>query len=143
MSDSESATVYRILDANINRLREALRVIEEFVRFKSGDADLSARIKRIRHACKEIVEGLDKQMLLDCRDIQSDPFAFDMQPEERDRNGLAGVITANVIRAQEAGRVIEEYAKAIGAMKSSENAKRLRFEMYDVEKLIGVPGTNG
>ena len=37
------------MDANANRAREALRVLEDAARFALDDADLSARLKAIRH----------------------------------------------------------------------------------------------
>jgi len=42
------ANVLRIVDANANRAREALRVMEEAARFLLDDQDLAASIKQLR-----------------------------------------------------------------------------------------------
>ena len=39
----------RIIDANANRAREALRLLEDLARFSLDDAALSKRAKSIRH----------------------------------------------------------------------------------------------
>ena len=40
---------YRIVDANFNRAREALRVMEEYCRFALNCEPLSGRAKQMRH----------------------------------------------------------------------------------------------
>ena len=42
-------SVYRIIDANFNRAREAVRVIEEFCRFALNSSSLTERTKQLRH----------------------------------------------------------------------------------------------
>lgn len=54
MSDADSS-IRRILDANVNRAREALRVMEEYARFVLDDALLTQAIKEARH---ELVESV-------------------------------------------------------------------------------------
>jgi thiamine-phosphate pyrophosphorylase len=44
------------------------------------------------------------------------------------------VLGGNFKRAQEAARVIEEYAKISPAVHLSEKAKAVRFTLYDLEK---------
>ena len=39
----------RILDANLNRLGEGLRLLEDISRFTLNDADLSEQLKTLRH----------------------------------------------------------------------------------------------
>src|ERR1700733_6868807 len=43
----------RLLDANANRAREALRVLEDYARFVLNDQALSASLKSLRHALTE------------------------------------------------------------------------------------------
>jgi len=43
----------RLLDANANRAREALRVLEDYARFVLNDPALSADLKSIRHTLAE------------------------------------------------------------------------------------------
>ncbi|MCK4863503.1 MAG: hypothetical protein KAS25_04355, partial [Dehalococcoidales bacterium] len=39
----------RIIDANINRIGEGLRVLEEFARLSLNDTDLTQQLKNMRH----------------------------------------------------------------------------------------------
>ncbi len=53
--------IYRIIDADFNRAREALRTIEEFCRFVLDDPALSARAKQMRHhLCAQITAWTPK-----------------------------------------------------------------------------------
>ena len=65
-------TVARIIDANANRAREALRVIEDFVRFDLADATLSAQAKTLRHDLAEAMDDQALRLLVRARDITSD-----------------------------------------------------------------------
>ena len=73
-SDTTKA-VFRVLDANLNRLREALRVIEEYFRFFSLDESIAVELKTLRHSLEEIERGAGAPLLLESRDTHSDPFA--------------------------------------------------------------------
>ncbi|MCJ7577821.1 MAG: thiamine phosphate synthase, partial [candidate division Zixibacteria bacterium] len=41
--------IYRIIDANLNRAREGIRVAEEVARLYFNDAELSTQFKSLRH----------------------------------------------------------------------------------------------
>jgi thiamine-phosphate pyrophosphorylase len=129
--------LYRILDANFNRLREALRVVEEFFRFVAEDESACVELKRMRHALTGMEAAVGQGALLENRDTANDCLASESRPEEMDRANAAGVLNANFKRAQEACRVIEEYAKAVGtegAGQASRSAKETRFLLYDMQK---------
>ena len=133
--------IYRILDANLNRLREALRVIEEYYRFIDGQEDICIALKEMRHSIIQMEDGLGKERLLGNRDTATDCFAHATRPEELERSdGLRGVLCANFKRGQEATRVIEEYSKIIASPSVPETAKQLRFTLYNLEKksVIGI-----
>jgi hypothetical protein len=132
-SDTTKA-VFRILDANLNRLREALRVIEEYFRFFALDESVAVELKTLRHSLEEIEQGAGALLLLESRDTRSDPFANVNRPEEMGRQTPEQVLSGNFKRAQEAARVIEEYAKISPAAPVSEKAKTVRFSLYDLEK---------
>jgi len=55
MMPTPDHTAIRIIDANLNRAREALRVMEEYARLGLDDASLSAAIKETRHALGQAV----------------------------------------------------------------------------------------
>jgi len=135
-NDNQKA-VYRILDANLNRLREALRVIEEYFRFMIAGEAVAVQLKQMRHSLEEIETGLGPARLLAARDTQTDPFANVNRPEELGRAGAGQIICANFKRGQEAARVIEEYSKVTDAAFVSEKAKTIRFSLYALEKERG------
>jgi hypothetical protein len=126
--------VFRVLDVNLNRLREALRVIEEYFRFFELDGSVAVQLKLLRHSLEEIERDAGAAFLLENRDTHSDPFANVNRPEEMGRQTPEQVLSGNFKRAQEASRVIEEYAKISPAAHLSEKAKTIRFALYDLEK---------
>lgn len=136
---SKKQQIYRVLDANLNRLREALRVIEEYYRFIDERPAVCRRLKKLRHALVDMEGALGRSELLDNRDTAGDCFADRNRPEELVRSrGLSALLAANFKRGQEACRVIEEYAKVIGGdlagARLSEKAKTARFALYAFEK---------
>jgi thiamine-phosphate pyrophosphorylase len=135
-SSEQAEPVFRILDANCNRLREALRVIEEYVRFVSSDPTISAELKQLRHRVRHLEQSLDRSTLLHNRDTGTDPFANKNRPEELARAGVEDVCIASWKRAQEAARVLEEYSKVADLATFSEDAKTVRFSLYALEKKV-------
>lgn len=133
---SFSNSIYRVLDANLNRLREALRVIEEYYRFFKNDADIAVALKKLRHSLKEVENGLGRERLLKGRDTGNDCFADKNRPEELLRKTETDILVASFKRAQEAARVIEEYTKITEHPEYSETAKTIRFSLYNVEKTL-------
>src|SRR5436190_2084907 len=57
-ADREHAGSSRIIDANVNRAREAARVLEDYARFVLDDAGLSRSFKEMRHQLRELPEQL-------------------------------------------------------------------------------------
>jgi thiamine-phosphate pyrophosphorylase len=142
-SREESLPVFRILDANLNRLREGLRVIEEYARFAVMADDVSVDLKRLRHSLRDIEQTLGRDNLLAGRDTATDPFAGDGRPEEFARSEPLDVCIAGFRRAQEAGRVLEEYTKVTSFAEVSNRAKAIRFALYDLEKQMVGPRHDG
>jgi hypothetical protein len=139
MLDPEKTAVYRILDANINRLREALRVIEERYRFadnNTSNTNIVIELKGIRHSLKDLAVILGNDALVASRDTKTDILADTTSPDELDRLSMQDITIANFKRAQEAARVLEEYSKLAGAPSSPETAKNIRFSIYDLEKKL-------
>ncbi len=127
----------RILDANLNRGREGLRVVEDVVRFVLDDADLASRIKAMRHTVTSLIRQLplDELELLNARDSAGD-VGMNLNCASEDlRPDLSHIASANIHRSQEAMRVLEELSKLY-----SDNValqfKKLRFQIYELEKEI-------
>ena len=131
---SDETTVLRILDANLNRLREALRVVEEYFRFVEADKTSSRTLKGMRHSLIDMEKALGIRLLVRSRDTSSDPLATGTRREEMRREKAEDVLDANMKRAQEAARVIEEYAKLSASPELSMRAKTLRFDLYSFQK---------
>jgi thiamine-phosphate pyrophosphorylase len=134
-NDKDASKVLRIIDVNVNRLREALRVIEEYFRFMSLDEPMASALKRLRHSLERIEEDFGAHRLVASRDTASDPFASVNKPEELARSTPRQLLAANFKRSQEAARAIEEYAKISNHPAASGTAKALRFSLYDLEKI--------
>lgn len=123
----------RIIDANLNRIGEGLRVLEEFARLSLNDADLTQQFKNMRHEILDVDTKLQEQ-LINARDSQGDVGA-DMQAagEEKQRDTRESII-ANARRVQESLRVMEETAKAPDIELESDKYKQARFNLYTIEK---------
>lgn len=131
----EQIDIGRILDANANRAREGLRVVEEYARFVLGQSEIAGRLKGVRHELRDLMAHFPAEHLLTARDIDSDVGKGLSTAQEGSRPDLASVATANIKRAQEALRAIEEYGKRLDAS-SADSARRLRYETYAIERLL-------
>ena len=127
--------VARILDANFNRAREALRVLEEHARFVLNDAFLTERIKQARHELGSCAAALPLHDLLAARDVRGDVGTSISTPQEAARGSTSEVAIAAARRATEALRCLEEYAK-IGASSVASRLERLRYDSYAIEQAL-------
>lgn len=131
--------VLRIIDANLNRLREGLRVIEDTVRFIGNDKEITLVLKDSRHMLENFINELPggQVALLEARESSKDVGAALNTDSEMNRLTYSEVLTANFKRAQESARVLEEYAKTISTAQAVE-IKKLRFMLYALEKEAGL-----
>jgi thiamine-phosphate pyrophosphorylase len=131
--------VYRILDANLNRAREALRVIEEYARFILDDSAAAQRVKKLRHDLRSIVAELGSERLLCARDIVNDVGRDLKTADELTRASASDVLHAAFARLTEAARVLGEYAKLISAAAAA-GAERVRYESYELQQVLLLRG---
>ncbi len=127
--------VYRILDANFNRAREALRVMEDFCRFFLNDQALSGRVKELRHRLCGHISKLDAAGLLCSRDSQGDVGRNLKVCGQLERISLNDCFTAAAKRLPEALRATSEAAQTFDPQLAG-NIESLRFEAYTLEKKI-------
>ena len=120
----------RLIDANLNRLREGIRVVEDIFRYIYNDKQISSKLKSLRHLSR--LENYTE--LLDSRDIKNDVLKTSIKSEQL-RGNLDSILIANFKRAQESSRVLEEFSKLIST-KDSENFKYIRYELYNLEKAL-------
>ncbi len=126
----------RILDANLNRAREGLRVVEEIVRLAWEQPALLRQTKTLRHALQVAEQALPRAALLSSRAAAQDPGATLTLTTEKKRRDFPDLVTANLRRTQEALRVLEEVSK-LGNARASGQFKRLRFRTYQLESALG------
>jgi thiamine-phosphate pyrophosphorylase len=132
----DKRNIYRIIDANLNRAREGVRVVEEVARFYFDDARLSSQFKALRHDLTKVAKkSFDQDMLLLFRDSLKDVGADSMSGLEKKRADMHSIVQANLRRSQEAARVLEEFGKLVNP-DSVRSFKRIRFKLYTLEREI-------
>lgn len=131
----QDKNVLRIIDVNLNRVQEGLRVCEDVVRFILNDASSTRRLKTIRHTLQRTVAGSKINSLLLCeyRNVKKD-VGRDFHWLEKKRDWQS-IFFANMQRAKESLRVLEEFFRLLDT-KTGKNFKDLRFKVYDAEKKI-------
>ncbi|MBI4395859.1 MAG: thiamine-phosphate pyrophosphorylase [Elusimicrobia bacterium] len=123
--------VFRVLDANLNRAREGLRVLEDTARYVWDSHTLFRSLRRVRHRLDEVTRAAYPR-LVSSRESVKDPGRTMPEGKRRDWGGLAA---ANFRRAEEALRVLEEYGKVISP-EAAADFKAMRFKMYALEKAV-------
>jgi thiamine-phosphate pyrophosphorylase len=125
----------RIIDANLNRSREGLRVCEELARFVLNSKALTLELKSVRHSISDIAKNSAGSLkgLSVSRDSENDVLRRSRLGSEMRRQTLADIFAANIERVKESLRVMEEVFKLIDT-KSSSKFCSLRFKVYAIEK---------
>lgn len=132
-----SDVLYRIIDANFNRSREALRGMEEYCRFLLDDKGLSGQAKQMRHRLCEAIGRLDTAKLMGARDVTGDVGRGLSVDGQLSRTSLADCFTAAAKRASEGLRTLAEMTQTIDGNVAS-ICEQLRFGVYDLEKAVFV-----
>lgn len=123
------STLHRVIDANANRAREALRVLEDAARFHVDDAELTEALKRIRHDLRAALHQLPAGILDANREVESDVGTAISVPGELTRSTYADVVAAAAARLSEALRSIEEACKVLDSG-LSQRIEPLRYRGY-------------
>ncbi len=138
----------RILDANLNRAREGLRVAEELARLILEDAALQSAFRTLRHALTAAEKALTSgRPGLRSRAAERDPGARSGRRRIAARGGWTDLARANLRRSEEALRVLEEVAP-LRRPAAGRSFHRLRFRVYVLEqrlvlKLLRLEGARG
>jgi len=130
----------RMIDANLNRSSEGLRVLEDVARFLINDAELCQRLKTLRHDLARCTSSLNAE-LLSQRNAWHDVGYLSSRANERNMEttsprSLLDLVTANAKRVEESLRVVEELAKLpeISHVLSSSRFEQARFTLYTLER---------
>lgn len=126
----------RLIDANLNRLREGIRVVEDIFRYVHNNKEVATKLKNLRHLAR--IENYYE--LLETRDVKNDVLRESIKSEQN-RDNLNSILIANFKRAQESARVLEEFTK-LTSIKDSENFKYIRYELYNLEIVLTKTTSN-
>lgn len=129
-----------MIDANLNRCSEGLRVLEDVARFLLNDSNLSQRLRTIRHGLAQETKSLGIE-LLSQRDVENDVGGLlstysEKSDEKASFLDVAELVRANAKRVEESLRVIEELAR-LPELSSKLNSARFaqaRFSLYTLEQ---------
>lgn len=124
-------SVRRILDANLDRAREGLRVLEDWCRFGLNHHDLTDKFKHLRQSLGQ----WHTPDLRAARDTPNDTGTAITHPQERIRTNVTQVLQANFCRVEEALRSLEEYGK-IYHPDLATACKQWRYQIYGLESEI-------
>jgi thiamine-phosphate pyrophosphorylase len=127
--------VYRIIDANLNRVMEGIRVSEDIIRFSSDDENLTLKLKNLRHDIFTSIKALRNEHLkelVSSRNVEND-IGVKSTESEKTRQNLVDLFLANTQRGKESLRVLEEVLKLFDKA-LSQQFKKFRFRLYEIEK---------
>ena len=134
---SSEKSLLRVLDANYNRAKEALRVCEDIARFYFSDRRLTAQFKRLRHDLTQALIELkipDRHMVA-VRNSKEDVGRSSLIHDKKNP-GWKDIFISNLKRGEEASRVLEEFSKMIDTRKTP-LFQKIRFRLYELEK-VGI-----
>ena len=127
----EDQRIAQIVDANLDRAREGLRVLEDWARFALGRKDLVKSFKNFR----QILGKHHLKVYKESRNFINDTSAGLSHPEQFKRNEASSIISSNAGRVQEALRVIEEFSRDHN-QDLSKISSDIRYEIYNLEIVL-------
>ena len=128
ITQPEDLRISQIIDANLDRAREGLRVLEDWARFGLGNEDFVIRIKNFR----QILGKNHLEIYKISRNHIEDQCKGLSHVEQINRKSPSKLISSNSARVQEALRVIEEFSRDHNN-KLSKIASEIRYEIYTLE----------
>ncbi|MFP3974724.1 MAG: thiamine phosphate synthase [Chloroflexota bacterium] len=126
----------RLIDANLDRLSEGLRVLEDVARFILQDTPITDQLRDMRHRLSTAQPHLSEKLLA-ARDAGED-IGREAKGVEETKENIVDVIASNAKRGQESLRVLEEFAKLSSspAYLNESSLQEARFTLYDIEKKL-------
>lgn len=126
--------ILRVIDANINRSKEGLRVCEEVARFILDSRVLTSELKKVRHKIDTLARRLPGSLsdLLEVRNSRKD-VGIRIYVNELERQDPRDIFFANMQRVKESVRVLEEFSKLTDKRLAVE-FKNIRYGIYGIEK---------
>ena len=131
--DGSVVGIWRTLDASANRSAEAVRVLEDVLRFCLNDAFLSQEAKAIRHELAVIFAREDFQPRTRLRDVLRDVGVSTTVAKTPPRTEIKHVFAANAARASQSIRSLEECSRLVVPAVTAA-FEQLRYRIYTLEK---------
>ncbi len=125
----------RVIDANLNRARESLRVLDDYCRFVLDDALLTGQFKALRHDLAALTATLPAGLLLAARDTTGDVGTSLVGAAEYARSSPREVAAVNLKRLEESLRSVEEFGKLL-TPEFAAGVERLRYRAYTLERAV-------
>jgi len=133
LGTSQKHSIGRIIDANLNRAKEGLRVCEEITRFILDNHKFTAQLKALRHKINSLGNKVyPTAKLLNQRSAQRDVGRLNCRGE-LGRLNCQDIFWANIQRVKESLRVLEEFSKLLDVQVAL-GFKQLRYKIYEIEK---------
>ena len=124
----------RLLDANINRVSEGIRVVEDVARFVYNQKEFSKELREKRHYLRKLFIQKDNDFL-NSRDTKKDVGIEITKDSLLDKkSNIKHVVLGNFKRIQEGLRSIEEISKISCDYSISKEIESLRYSFYNLEK---------
>jgi thiamine-phosphate pyrophosphorylase len=127
----------RIIDVNANRVRESLRILDDYARFILNDSFLTQQIKTLRHDFSSLVDRIPDSLLIDSRETLRDVGTSITTHTEYHRESPSQVARINLKRLQEALRSLEEFGKLFGEAIAS-GFEEIRYRTYTLERSLVI-----
>lgn len=124
----------RAIDANFNRAKEGLRVVEDSLRFIYENDSLRKKTRKLRHSLDLIAQNKHYIASIKLRDSNAD-LGKNVDSLELSRTDCQDVLYANLQRVKESLRALEEFFKIIQPSLVAE-FKNMRYLAYTLEKNI-------
>jgi thiamine-phosphate pyrophosphorylase len=128
----QKKNVFRIVDANGNRATEGLRVVEDYARFVVEDSSISQRCKQLRHDLRKCLQSTVFDGAVTFRESNKDIGRSISTDSEYQRTSVHDIANANLARAQQAIRSLEEYAKILDPAVARQ-FEQIRYDAYQLQ----------
>ncbi len=125
---NNNRNVDQLIDANLDRAREGLRVIEDWCRFVLKNKQFVIKTKDWRQQLGKKHHEIYKE----ARHSISDEANGLTHPSQKNRKDPLQIVIANFARVQEALRVLEEFSRLTDT-ELSEISSVIRYQLYDFE----------
>ncbi len=121
----------RLVDANLNRATEGLRVLEDLARFVLDEVEICAAYKTLRHQLTFEVDAITGPERYRARDVDGDVGTEVTTVTEGVRTDLSAIAKAAASRLEQSLRCLEECAK-LASSTIGARIEQIRYQAYQV-----------